>query len=170
MLSKVSTPSRPLPSTPEEPLDRMSVRILDALQEDGRMSVQALSERVGLSPAPCWRRVRALEESGVISRYTAVVDPARVGLSACMLTQISLDRHNEAAVESFEQAVQEFPEILECFVVTGDADYLLKIVVRDNAAFEALLQKFLARVKWVRQARTSVALRQVKSVTRVPLD
>lgn len=157
----------PDPSSPE--LDRMSLRILDALQEDGRMSVQALSERVGLSTAPCWRRVRALEESGVISRYTAVVDPHRVGLSACMFTQISLDRHNEAAVESFEQAVRDFPEVLECFVVTGDADYLLKIVVQDNEAFEALLQRLLARVKSVRQARTSVALRQVKSVTKVPL-
>lgn len=152
-----------------EPLDRYARRILDHLQVNGRASAQELSDAVGLSTAPCWRRVKAMESAGVIRGYSALVDPHKVGLSACLLVQVSLDRHSETVVADFERAVKTTPEILECHVTTGDADYLLKIVVADTLAYDAFLHRLMFKLKGIRQMKTAVALRTVKSEMRLPL-
>lgn len=152
-----------------QPLDRYARRILVHLQGDGRASAQDLSDAVGLSTAPCWRRVKAMESDGVIRGYVALVDPLKVGLTACLLVQVTLDRHSESVVDDFERAVVATPEILECHVTTGDADYLLKIVVGDTLAYDAFLHRFMFKLKGIRQMKTAVALRTVKAETRLPL-
>jgi len=156
------TDSTPLSDAPTR-------RILDLLQADGRMTVQALADEVGLSSAPCWRRLRELEDSGIIRRFVALVDRNKVGLHGCMFTQISLERHSETVVAAFERAVQATPEILECWVTTGDGDYILKIVVPDALAFVRFLHRFMLKLEGIRQIKTSVALREVKNDTRLDL-
>ncbi|MBP6020778.1 MAG: Lrp/AsnC family transcriptional regulator [Burkholderiaceae bacterium] len=151
-------------------MDKIDIKILNCLQKDGRASAQQLSDQVGLSTAPVWRRVKALEASQVIQGYYARVDRNKVGLQSCMFTQISLDRHSAEIVENFERSVRDAPEILECHAVTGDADYLLKIVVSSAEAYDSFLHRFLFNLPGIRQTRTIVALRELKNDVRLPLQ
>src|SRR5699024_3036833 len=150
-------------------MDTINRRILKRLQQDGRASAQQLTEHVGWSAAPIWRRIRALEADGVIQGYYARVDRTKVGLQGCMFAQISLDRHSGEIVDNFIQAVRDAPEILECHAVTGDADFLLKIVVGSPEAYDAFLHRFLFNLPGVRQTRTIVGLREIKNDVRLPL-
>lgn len=150
-------------------MDKIDIKLLQELQRDGRASSQQLSDRVGLSPAPVWRRVRALEKEGVIQGYHAQVDRTQVGLQGCMFAQISLDRHSADIVENFEKAVRNAPEVLECYAVTGDADFLLKIVVPSPEAYDAFQHRFLFNLPGIRQTRTIVALREIKHDVKLPL-
>ncbi|WP_429928029.1 Lrp/AsnC family transcriptional regulator, partial [Achromobacter xylosoxidans] len=134
-------------------MDKTDIGILKALQEDGRASAQQLSDKVGLSAAPVWRRVKALEASGVIQGYSAQVDRSKVGLG-CMFAQISLERHSANTVENFERSVRDAPEILECYAVTGDSDFLLKILVESPEAYDRFLHRFLFNMPGIRQTRT----------------
>jgi len=149
-------------------MDKTDIGILKALQEDGRASAQQLSEKVGLSAAPVGRRVKALEGSGVIQGYSAQVDRSKVGLG-CMFAQISLERHSANTVENFERSVRDAPEILECYAVTGDSDFLLKILVESPEAYDRFLHRFLFNMPGIRQTRTIVALREIKHELRLPL-
>jgi len=151
-------------------MDKTDIGILRALQEDGRASAQQLSEQVGLSTAPVWRRVKALEAAGVILGYSAQVDRTKVGLQGCMFAQISLERHSVSTVENFERSVRNAPEILECYAVTGDSDFLLKILVESPEAYDRFLHRFLFNLPGIRQTRTIVALREIKHEVRLPLD
>jgi Lrp/AsnC family leucine-responsive transcriptional regulator len=150
-------------------MDKMDLRILKVLQADARASAQQVSEQVGLSPAPVWRRIKAMESARVIQGYHARVDRHRVGLGACMFTQISLDRHTADVVENFERSVRAAPEILECHAITGDADFLLKILVESPEAYDAFLHRFLFNLPGVRQTRTIVGLREIKNETCLPI-
>ena len=150
-------------------MDKIDRHILKALQADGRASAQQTAEQVGLSAAPVWRRIKALEAERVIQGYHARVDRQKVGLGACMFTQISLDRHSAEVVENFERAVLSSPEILECHVVTVDSDFLLKILVESPEAYDAFLHNFLFNLPGVRQTRTIVALREIKNETTLPI-
>lgn len=150
-------------------MDRIDLRILKALQEDGRASAQQLSARVGLSAAPVSRRVRAMEKSGVIQGYHARVDRQQVGLQSCMFAHVSLERHATEIVDRFIQAVRDAPEVLECHAVTGDADFLLKILVASPQAYDEFLHRFLFNLPGVRQTKTIVALREIKHDVRLPL-
>lgn len=150
-------------------MDKIDVKILKALQEDGRASAQQLSDQVGLSTAPVWRRVKALEVAGVIQGYYAHVDRRKVGLQGCMFTQISLERHSADIVENFERSVRDAPEILECYAVTGDSDFLLKILVSSPEDYDRFLHRFLFNLPGVRQTRTIVALREIKHELKLPL-
>lgn len=150
-------------------MDKTDLGILRALQEDGRASAQQLSEKVGLSAAPVWRRVKALESTGVIQGYSAQVDRSKVGLLGCMFAQISLERHSASTVENFERSVCDAPEILECYAVTGDSDFLLKILVESPEAYDRFLHRFLFNMPGIRQTRTIVALREIKHEVRLPL-
>lgn len=150
-------------------MDKMDLRILKALQADARISAQVAAEQVGLSAAPVWRRIKALEASRVIQGYHARVDRRKVGLGTCMFTQISLERHAAEVVENFERAVCNAPEILECHAVTGDSDFLLKILVESPEAYDAFLHRFLFNLPGVRQTRTIVALREIKNEIRLPI-
>ncbi|MCB1725804.1 MAG: Lrp/AsnC family transcriptional regulator, partial [Gammaproteobacteria bacterium] len=121
-------------------VDRFDRRILEVLQAEGRISNQDLAERIGLSPSPCLRRVRALEDSGVIAGYRAVLDARKLGLTLLALIHISMDRHTPERFANFEEKVRALPEVLECLLITGqDADYQLKVIVRDMEAYQALL-------------------------------
>ncbi|CQR45006.1 Transcriptional regulator, AsnC-family [Thiomonas sp. CB3] len=149
--------------------DRYVRHMIDVVQREGRITVQALAESVGLSAPPCWRRLRDIEESGLIVRYAAILDRRKVGLHCCMFTQVSLEKHSENVVAEFERAVRATPEILECWVITGDADYLLKIYMPDPTAFDRFLARFMLKINGVRQMKTAVALREVKNETRLQL-
>ena len=152
-------------------LDRYDKRILELLQQDGRISNQDLAEQIGLSPSPCLRRVRALEESGLILGYRALLDAKRLGLSLMALIHISMDRHTPERFENFEQRIAELPEVLECLLVTGqDADYQLKVVVADMDAFQQLLLQRITRIEGVSGVHSSFVLRRVVDKTALPVD
>ena len=150
-------------------LDEIDRQILAVLQEDGRLSNLALAERVGLSAAPCLRRVRALENSGVILRYVALLDARAVDFAVTVFAQVRLRRPSELEVEAFESAVRARPEVLECFLMSGEADYLLRIVVPDVAAYERFLKDSLTRLQNVASIRSTFALRQAKYSTALPI-
>jgi len=151
-------------------IDRYDRQILAALQEDGRISNQDLAERIGLSPSPCLRRVRALEEAGFLVGYRALVDPKALGLSLMALIHISMDQHTPERFEAFEKAVREIPEVLECLLITGqDADYQLKVVVKDMDAYQELLLNRITRITGVTGVHSSFVLRRVVDKTAVPV-
>ena len=150
-------------------LDAIDRRILTELQADARISNAALAEAVGLSPSPCLRRMRALEAAGVIRRYAALLEPAEVGLPISVFVQVTLERQIDRALETFETAIQDRPEVMECYLMTGDADYLLRVVVSDLTAYERFLKEHLTRVSGVASIKSSFALNQVKYSTALPL-
>ncbi|HEY1092516.1 MAG TPA: Lrp/AsnC family transcriptional regulator [Burkholderiaceae bacterium] len=152
-----------------ERFDRATRLILEALQTDARLSNQALAERVGLSATPVWRRVKELEDSGVIRRHVALVDREKLGLSICVLANVSLVRHSEGVVEAFEAMVGASPEIIECQAITGEADYVIKVVVADMKAYDQFLQSKVFKVPGVASVRSNVTLREVKYETALPI-
>jgi len=151
-------------------LDRYDKRILEVLQREGRISNQELAEAIGLSPSPCLRRVRALEESGVIVDYRAHLDDAKLGLSLVALIHISMDRHTPERFENFEKRISALPEVLECLLITGqDADYQLKVVVRDMHSYQELLLNKITRIEGVSGVHSSFVMRRVVDKTALPL-
>ena len=150
-------------------LDDIDRRILARLQDNARLTNVDLAEAVGLSPSPCLRRVRDLEGSGVIRRYVALLDPATVGLPVSVFVNVTLERQIEAALERFEAAILKRPEVMECYLMTGDADYLLRVVTADLSAYERFLVEHLTRVPGVASIKSSFALKQVKYRTALPL-
>ena len=149
-------------------LDAVDRRILNELQSDGRITNQELSERVGLSPSPCLRRLRQLESEGVITRYVALVDPERVGLAVTAFVRVRLDSQDDRHLARFEGAVMDFPEVMECYLMTGEADYQLRVVVGSLGKFEDFLRHRLTRIPGVAQVTTSFALRPVVYKTALP--
>jgi Lrp/AsnC family transcriptional regulator, leucine-responsive regulatory protein len=154
---------------PQPELDTIDLKILQSLQADARLTNVELANQVGLSPSPCLNRVRALEKSGYISRYVTLLDPLRVGLKVSVFIQVTLEKQIEPALETFERAIRERPEVMECYLMTGDADYLLRVVVPDLQALEHFILAFLSKVPGVGNIRSSFALKQVKYQTALPL-
>jgi DNA-binding Lrp family transcriptional regulator len=150
-------------------LDLTDWRLLALLQQDARITNVELAEKVGLSPSPCLNRVRALEDSGYISRYVTLLDPQRVGLKVSVFIQVTLEKQIEPALEVFEKAIRARPEVMECYLMTGEADYLLRVVVRDLQALEVFILQFLSRVPGVGNIKSSFSLKQVKYQTALPL-
>jgi Lrp/AsnC family leucine-responsive transcriptional regulator len=151
-------------------LDRYDRRILEVLQGEGRISNQELADRIGLSPSPCLRRVKALEEGGVLTAYRALVDSRKLGLSLMALIYISMDRHTPDRFANFEAKVKELPEVLQCLLVTGqDADYQLKVIVRDMDAYQELLLNKITRIQGVTGVHSSFVLRKVVDKTALPV-
>ena len=149
-------------------LDRYDQHILESLQQDARLNNQDLAERIGLSPSPCLRRVRALEESGLMVGYRALLDAKKLGLSLMALIHISMDRHTPERFANFEAAVSGLPEVLECLLITGqDADYQLKVLVRDMDHYQALLLNQITRIEGVTGVHSSFVLRRVGSKTAI---
>jgi Lrp/AsnC family leucine-responsive transcriptional regulator len=150
-------------------LDRYDQQILEVLQQDGRINNQDLADRIGLSPSPCLRRVRALEETGLIAGYRAVLDAKKLGLTLMALIHVSMDVHTPARFANFEAVVKLLPEVLECLLITGqDADYQLKVVVRDMDHYQSLLLTRLSGIEGVTGVHSSFVLRQV--VVKTALD
>ncbi|MDE1942488.1 MAG: Lrp/AsnC family transcriptional regulator [Betaproteobacteria bacterium] len=151
-------------------IDRLDQRILEVLQQEGRLSNQDLADRVGLSPSPCLRRVRALEEAGIITGYRAQVDPKALGLTLMALIHISMDQHTPERFRHFETAVAKIPEVVECLLITGQtADYQLKVVVRDMEGYQELLLNRITQIKGVTGVHSSFVLRQVVERTALPV-
>ncbi|MFC6670636.1 Lrp/AsnC family transcriptional regulator [Marinobacterium aestuariivivens] len=150
-------------------LDRLDIRILEALQQNGRLSNVELSELVHLSPSQCQRRRQKLEESGVVQRYVAQLDPERVGLGVMALVSVSLDKHSEKIAEDFRRAIIEYPEVLECWGVAGDADYMLKVIAPDLKAFADITLHRLLNLPMVSNVKSNLLLQTLKSTTELPI-
>ncbi len=150
-------------------IDRFDRAILDALQKDGRISNVQLAQAVNLSESACLRRVRALEQAGFIDRYVALVNQARVGMPGNVFVHIGLHREEERELAAFEDAVHAIPEVMECFLMTGEFDYLLRVVVADMADYERLHRDSLTRLPGVARVNSSVAIRTVQKKTELPL-
>ena len=150
-------------------IDRFDRAILDALQKDGRISNVDLANAINLSESACLRRVRALEESGMIDRYVALLGQAKVGLPGNVFVHIGLHREEESELAAFEEAVRSIPEVMECYLMTGEFDYLLRVVVTDMADFERLHKEALTRLPGVARVNSSVAIRTVQKTTELPL-
>lgn len=150
-------------------LDRLDRRILEELQADARISNQELAKRVGLSPAPCWRRLRRLEEAGFIGGYATLLSAAAIGMPILAYAVVSLENHHPESVRQFDQLVRERPEVLECHSMSGPNDYLLRIVAASIEAYEHFLSTQLLQLAAVRSVNTSFVLRTKKFTTRLPL-
>ena len=150
-------------------IDIFDRRILKELQRDGRVSNVDLAKAVGLSPSPCLRRVRNLEKSGIIDRYGAILNQGAAGLPLSVFVQVTLERQVETALETFERIIAERPEVLEAYLMTGDSDYLLRIVVPDVSDYEIFLKDHLTRIPGVASIKSSFALNRVKYETALPI-
>lgn len=143
-------------------------RILAALQKDSRSTMQQLADQAGMSSSACWRRVRALEEAGVIERYSVVVNPRKAGFTLSSMTLVSLVRHEQKHVDNFVREVQRHPEVLECFATSGEADYHLRVVAEDIDAYNRFLDDFILRLPGVSQVRSNIILKEIKADTALP--
>ena len=151
-------------------IDNFDRQILRLLQQDGRISNQDLADRIGLSPSPCLRRVRALEEAGVITGYRALLDAKALGYTLMALIYISMDKHTPDRFEYFEKEISQFSEVLECLLITGqDADYQIKVIVRDMDAFQELLLNRITGIRGVTGVHSSFVLRRVVDTTSIPV-
>lgn len=149
-------------------LDKFDIAILEALQQDARISLQALSERVGLTSSPCWMRIKRMEEAGVIEGYSVRVNAAQIGLADTVIVQVTLNDHSDAALFEFGQALEQIPEVLEAFLVSGDYDYYVRIAVADTRDYERLLRERLYKIPGIRHSKSSFVLRQLKQ-SQLPL-
>ena len=154
---------------PKRTLDAIDRRILENLQGNARMANVALAGEVGLSPSPCLRRVGNLEQSGVIRGYVTLVNPEAVGLPVSIFVNVTLEKQIERALETFEERIRACPEVMECYLMTGDFDYLLRVVTSDLSAYERFLMEHLTRIPGVASIKSSFALKQVAYRTALPI-
>lgn len=150
-------------------LDDIDRRILHELQRDGRLSNVELAARVHLSPSPCLARVKALEKRGIIDRHVTLLNPHRIGMNVNVFIQISLDKQVKETLDTFERAIRALPNVMECYLMTGDSDYLVRVVVPDMQALERMVVDELTRIPGVANIRSSFALKQVKYSTALPV-
>ncbi len=151
-------------------IDKIDVAVLEAMQKDGRISNRDLARKVALSPSPCWRRLRNLEEEGVISHYAAVLDRQKVSLPILGFAHITLHDHKPKTVKKFDDAIMGAPQVLECHATSGEHDYMLKVVARDMASYQDFLSNDLLTIGVVRTVNTSFVLKQQKNTTVLPLE
>ena len=163
-------PRRPQQNSPQLKLDSTDLRILLALQDDASLTNIELAGKVGLSPSPCLTRVRTLEAAGIIARRVALLDPAKLGASISVFIQVTLEKQTGPALEVFEASVARLPEVMECYLMTGGSDYLLRVVVPDIPALQHFIVDRLSKTRGVANIRSSFALKQVKYKTALPLD
>ncbi len=149
-------------------LDARDRRILAALQRDSRLTTQDLADKVGMSGSAVWRRVKALEEAGVIDRYAVIVNPKKAGFALSSMVHVSLARHEQSHVEQFVREVLRHPEVLECFATSGEADFHLRVVVEDIDAYNRFLDDFIFRLPGVSQVRSNIVLKEIKADTALP--
>ena len=150
-------------------LDRYELQILNLLQEDCSMSNADIAEKVGLSPSPCWRRIERMERDGIIARRVAIVDRKKVGLNAQVFAQIKLNAHGRANLDEFTAAIRGFPEVLECYVLMGTVDFMLRIIAQDIEAYERFFFDKLSHLPGVQEINSTVALSEIKATTALPL-
>lgn len=150
-------------------MDRLDRKILRLLQEDSTLAVADVAKKVGLSTTPCWRRIQKLEEEGVIQRRVAVLDPAKVNTRVNVFVSIRTSTHSIEWLKRFSEVIQEFPEVVEFYRMSGDVDYLLRVVVPDIAAFDAFYKRMIGKIE-IRDVSSTFAMEQIKYTTQLPLD
>ncbi|WP_136808665.1 Lrp/AsnC family transcriptional regulator [Desulfosediminicola flagellatus] len=150
-------------------LDDLDLRILSRLQKDARITNVSLAESVNLSPAPCLRRVRELEKNGIIKSYTTLLDPEKLGWDVSVFIEVRLERQVESDLRIFEEIIERFPEVMECYLMTGTSDYLLRVVAKDLKSLQTFITDKLAGTPNVANLRSSIALKQVKYKTALPI-
>jgi len=151
-------------------LDKLDRHILALLQEDAGMSAAEIADRVGLTQPPCWRRIKRLEEAGIIQRRVALLDQRKLGLNVTVFARIKLSAHGKKSLPEFEEQIRDLPEVLECFTVMGDYDFLLKIVTRDIDTYETLFRDKLSQMPTVQEIHSNAALSRIKITTELPLE
>ena len=151
------------------PVDKFDLAILKVLQEDARASLQAISARVGLSSTPCWARIKRMESEGVIQGYTVRVDPPSIGLGETVIVQVTLESHTDETLYDFGRTLEQIPEVLEAYLVSGDYDYYIRIAVKDTRDYERLLRERLYRIPGIRHSKSSFVLRTLKE-SLIPLS
>jgi Lrp/AsnC family transcriptional regulator, leucine-responsive regulatory protein len=149
-------------------MDKFDLAILAVLQQDSRASLQELSSRVGLTSTPCWSRIKRMESEGVIQGYTVRLDQAALGFAETVIVQVTLESHNDETLFEFGRALEEIPEVLEAFLVSGDYDYYIRIAVRDTRDYERLLRERLYKIPGIRHSKSSFVLRRLKE-SAIPL-
>lgn len=150
-------------------LDQTQLRILSQLQKDSTLSTQALADKVGMSPSPCWRRVKEMEEAGLIRGYVALVDRQKLGLGTCVWVRVKLKQHSADVLDRFEQVVKGCDEVVECYELLGETDCLLKLYLPSLEAFSSFMHNFLLKIPEIDVTHSSVALREIKNETALPL-
>ena len=150
-------------------LDRYDRAIVNALQQNGRYTVQELADRIGLSTSPTWRRLKALEQRGVIREYVARVDASKLGYNDTVFAHVTLRKHNREEIADFEKMILNRPEVLDFFSMTGDADYLMRIVVRSTQEYERFLKEAVFTSPAVQQIKSNFSLREIKSTVAIPV-
>jgi Lrp/AsnC family leucine-responsive transcriptional regulator len=150
-------------------VDKFDLAILRVLQEDARASLQDISKRVGLSPTPCWTRIKRMESEGVIQGYTVRIDPAAIGYTETVIVQVTLGSHTDETLFEFGKALEQIPEVLEAYLVSGDYDYYIRIAVKDTRDYERLLRERLYRIPGIRHSKSSFVLRTLKE-SLIPLS
>lgn len=151
-------------------LSPIDIKILALLQRDASLTAAEIAEQVNLSPSPCWRRINRLEREGFIEKKVALLNAEKLGLGLVVFSRISLEKNDEASLHDFEQKVRRFPEVIECYTVTGSADYFLKIVTRDIKHYDRFLRRHLIQIPLVRDVSSNVAVTQIKYTTGLPLE
>ena len=151
-------------------LDPIALKILELLQEDAGLTSAQVAERVGLSASPCWRRIQRLEREGVIRRRVALLDPVKLGLGVVVFASVKLSAHGRQAIPEFEAAVGQYPEVMECYTVSGGVDFMLRVVTRDVHSYELFLRNHLTQLPAVAEVHSRIAITQVKYTTAVPLS
>jgi len=149
-------------------LDKFDLAILSVLQRDARASLQEVSAEVGLSTTPCWTRIKRMETEGVIQGYTVRIDPAAIGFAESVIVQVTLESHNDETLVAFGRMLEEIPEVIEAYLISGDYDYYIRIAVRDTRDYERLLRQKLYRIPGIRHSRSSFVLRTLKQ-SLIPL-
>lgn len=150
-------------------IDDIDRKILGALQRQCRLSAQELAEATGISAATCWRRVKALEDAGIIKAYRAILDREKIGFAVIAFVHVSVERQYANVVATIEKKIRARPEVLDCYATTGDADFTLRVIAKDIADYDRFLQKFLLELPEIAQVRSSIALREVKATTEMPV-
>jgi len=151
-------------------LTQTDIQILGLLQSDASLTAAQIAERVNLSPSPCWRRINRLEKAGLVERRVALLDPEKLGLGLVVFARIRLSKNDEASLQRFETQVRGFAEVVECYTVTGSADYFLKIITRDIKQYDRFLRRSLIQIPLVRDINSNVAVTCIKYTTELPLD
>jgi len=151
-------------------LSSLDLKLLKLLQQDARISTAELADKVGLSQSPCWRRICRLEEAGVIRKKVVLLDNEKVGMKVVIFTSVNLSTHYGKTLQEFEQQVKTFPEVVECYTMTGSMDYMLKIVTKDMPHYEKFAREQLAQIPNIREMHSNVAITRIKDTTELPLD
>lgn len=151
-------------------LSKTDIKILQLLQRDAGLSTTDIAERVGLSQSPCWRRINRLEKAGIIKRKVAVLDHDKLGMEVVVFCAISLSEHGRQNLEDFERVIVTYPEVLECYTVAGQMDFMLKILTRNIHHYEAFIRNHLMTLPMIRETHSTVAITEIKDTTELPLD